>query len=182
MWNPHVSEFSFALSLKCSTRVSMARKPNHIRQMEDTLDQLDKKLAELQRDIQTIRAERDEVSTAHKVSMRLWLASISDSNDGGANEGNAPARALPEAKDLTVGQAALIILQEGDREGMTSGDILSAVRARFFPDLARTSLSPPLSRLKARNEIDLVGDRWKIVQKKEPPDNDLLGGSLEGDA
>jgi len=84
---------------------------------------------------------------------------------------------LPEEPGLTVGEAALLILREAGPEGMTSGDILSAVRVKYFPDLARTSLSPPLSRLKARGQVELEGDRWKVAQEKRPSElmlDDLL--------
>jgi hypothetical protein len=146
--------------------------------MEETIELLDRRIIALEKEVEFTRAERDEVRTAHKVSVRLWLAS-NVSDEGTVDE--APSTILPEGKGLTVGQAALVILHEAGPEGMTSGDILDAVRSRFFPDLARTSLSPPLSRLKARGETELVGDRWKVVIEKGLPD-DLLGSPLDSDA
>jgi hypothetical protein len=136
--------------------------------MEETIERLDRRIVALEQEVEHTRAERDEVRTAHKVSMRLWLAS-NVPDDGSAED--QPSIALPEGSGLTVGQAALVILHEAGPEGMTSGDILDAVRSRFFPDLVRTSLSPPLSRLKARGEAELVGDRWKVPTDKGPPDD-----------
>lgn len=44
--------------------------------------------------------------------------------------------------------------------GLTSGEILAAIKLEFGRDIDRTSLSPQLSRLKEAGELVLNGERW----------------------
>jgi len=71
-----------------------------------------------------------------------------------------------DGQNLTIGQMALVLLAQAGEEGLTSNEILERIRQRWMNDLARTSLSPPLSRLKKKEEIILDGEHWKLARRQ----------------
>ena len=67
-----------------------------------------------------------------------------------------------DATGLTIREMAAKVLQvAGVPMGVKS--ILDAIRTRFGPSVARTSLSPILKKMERRGEVRHVGDRWEII-------------------
>lgn len=62
----------------------------------------------------------------------------------------------PTIKDM----ARAVLSPDKARDGMTSAEILTAIKAAFDREIDRTSLSPQLSRLKTDGEVGLVGEKW----------------------
>ena len=77
------------------------------------------------------------------------------------------AEQVQEFTDMTIGDMAVQVLTSAPPEGLTSNQILDAIRTKMMPNLQRTSLSPPLTRLKRRGVIDLVGEQWRLVAGNE---------------
>lgn len=80
-------------------------------------------------------------------------------------------RAVEDAEtrsQLTIMQAVIEVLKDHP-EGMTALEILAGINTRYFGGrIARTSLSPQLSRLKDRDgKIDLKGNKW-FLRPQEP--------------
>jgi hypothetical protein len=126
----------------------MARRSREVRRIEAREAEL---LARLKAD----RAELEELRVARRVLDRL---SGDDDPDLEDSEGSPGA---------TIGELAFEILYEAKRqglEGLTSNDLLELIREHSLPDLMRTSLSPPLSRLKKRGLIEQVGDLWRVSE------------------
>jgi hypothetical protein len=75
-----------------------------------------------------------------------------------------------EAKNsqITIMDAVMAVLEDHP-EGMTALEILAEINTRYFGGrIARSSLSPQLSRLKDRDKkIDLRGKRW-FARSTEP--------------
>jgi hypothetical protein len=67
----------------------------------------------------------------------------------------------------TIMQAVLEVLKHRP-EGMTALEILAEINSRYFDgNIARTSLSPQLSRLKDRDgKITLRGNRWFLLPEQ----------------
>lgn len=82
-----------------------------------------------------------------------------------------------QEKPKTVGDMALAILREHPR-GLPAADILRNIQELWMPNLMRSSLSPPLSRLKERGEIILEGEIWRLL-KGEASDAEGSEASLD---
>lgn len=69
----------------------------------------------------------------------------------------------PQNTELTIKEAVLKVL-ETEKRGMTAMQILAAINERFFDGkIARTSLSPQLSRLNhADNKLKYDGTLWSL--------------------
>jgi hypothetical protein len=69
--------------------------------------------------------------------------------------------------NLTIMQAVLEVLKDHPN-GMTAMEILAAINTRYFAgSIARTSLSPQLSRLKDRDvKIELKGNKWFLLPEE----------------
>lgn len=52
-------------------------------------------------------------------------------------------------------------------DGLDVGEILDHVRVVFGTEVPRTSLSPQLSRMKTEEEVDLLGDKWRLRRTTE---------------
>lgn len=63
----------------------------------------------------------------------------------------------------TVGDMATELLKEYP-EGLTSMEILHLIRERWMPELMRSSISPPLSRLKHMGIVELDGSIWRLAE------------------
>lgn len=64
---------------------------------------------------------------------------------------------LPPA--MTIKDMARDVLADAEK-GMTSAEILAAIKAKHGREIDRTSLSPQLSRLKESGDLLLYGERW----------------------
>lgn len=145
---------------------SMARKSTDWRRIETRRAEIAQRLSSLETEFEKLRAEDFELATAEAVLKRLSgiaesQAILDDDND---NENEV---AETSNGDLTIGDMAMVVLREAGEPGLTSNEVLEAVRKRWLPTLMRTSLSPPLSRLKTKGEIVLVDDRWRVATAKE---------------
>ncbi len=69
----------------------------------------------------------------------------------------------PEPK--TVADMALEILRDYP-DGLTAIQILDKIRERWMPNLMRSSLSPPLSRLKHVGKVILDGSIWSLADER----------------
>ena len=133
----------------------------------------------LEAELELLRSEDLELAIAERVLGNLSGGTIGDSSQGmgelddNSEEEEAEEIELPRQPSRssinqikTVGEMALELLIETAPKGMTSTEVLNAIRQRWVPTLMRTSLSPPLSRLKARGAIKLDGDYWKFIEIK----------------
>jgi hypothetical protein len=68
---------------------------------------------------------------------------------------------------ITIMEAVLEVLQDRP-EGLTALEILAEINTRYFADrIARSSLSPQLSRLKDRDrKIELRGNKWFLLPQQ----------------
>lgn len=74
-------------------------------------------------------------------------------------------RLAADAAPKTVSDMALRILKEHPN-GLTAQDILEKIQNRWMPGLVRTSLSPPLSRLKHLGEVSYRNGIWSLELRK----------------
>lgn len=151
----------------------MARKSIEMKRIETRRAEVDAEIARLDREIAAKRAERDQLDVAKLVIERLaGLPPEPETLPDGQ-----PIPPLPDAPDPplnyeldeehTIGDLALMVLLNADKNGLTSNEILEAIRQQWMPNLARTSLSPPLSRLKKKGTIELDGEQWRIAAQNE---------------
>lgn len=101
-------------------------------------------LAEKQRELAAWNAELDQIQSA--------LRAIDET----------------EARShLTIKQAVLEVLKDHP-EGMTALEILAQINTRYFGgEIARTSLSPQLSRLKDNNrKVELRSNKWFLLPQE----------------
>lgn len=75
-------------------------------------------------------------------------------------------RATDENK-MTIKDMVLDVL--GVVPSADANEVLKYIKQRFGVELARTSLSPQLSRLKGDGKIVLRGKRWSLAQNNEAP-------------
>ena len=70
----------------------------------------------------------------------------------------------------TIADMALEVLKDPP-QGLTANNILKSIQEKWKPELVRTSLSPPLSRLKEKTLIEYVESSacWRLPQKNEAP-------------
>jgi hypothetical protein len=85
-----------------------------------------------------------------------------------AGEEELPAKGR-KTGNITIQNAVLQILEE-QPEGLTSSEILQHLRDRFKLYVARTSLSPQLTRLKDQKKLDLAGSVWALRLPDDPFD------------
>ncbi|MET4388571.1 chromosome segregation ATPase [Bradyrhizobium sp. F1.4.3] len=83
---------------------------------------------------------------------------------------NSALKAIDEtqAKNLPTIKEAILKVLEDHPDGMTALEILAEINTRFFAGrIARTSLSPQLSRLKDDDQkIGLKGTKWILLPKQ----------------
>ena len=136
----------------------MARKSTEMKRLEA-------REAELVARLRSDQQELEEVRTAKRVLSRLageedvGQATISDELPRNIDQ---TIDAMNASEEQTIGDWAYTLLSQSP-QGLTSNEILDKLKTGPLPELVRTSLSPPLSRLKKRGKIDLVGDRWVVV-------------------
>lgn len=119
----------------------------NINQLVTRRDELLCKQQRFKEKLQIIEHELQDINTALNVLAKYGL-------------GESLAQQVENSsKPKTVADMALVILSETP-DGLTANEILDIIRKRWMPDLARTSLSPPLSRLKAMGKIRLQGQHW----------------------
>lgn len=105
----------------------------------------------------------------HNFTMRTWLATpptlVGNSFLVGGNF--TTHGAFKPQPRLTIKDAVLAVLRER-RRGLTALQLLRLLRARFMPELERTSLSPQLSRLAADNLIERKEGIYRLVETNAP--------------
>jgi hypothetical protein len=139
------------------------------------MKRLEAREAELIARLKSDQAELQEVLVAKRVLTRLSgdesgpepSSSTTFVFDANALLQGMEALTPEDREGATIGEMAYDLLKLAGPRGLTSNEILELIRADSMPELARTSLSPPLSRLKKRGMIDLVGDRWKVTSSNE---------------
>ena len=77
---------------------------------------------------------------------------------------NVEAHAREDERPPTIQAGVLRILATAPN-GMSALRILDELKARFDMDIARSSLSPQLSRLKAMGRLKLDGMIWSLTRK-----------------
>ena len=162
----------------------MARKSQDHRRVEFLRKAIAERLAALESEMTALRSEDCELETTERVLVRLSASTAdqpaSDDLDASldtSTEGEVDV--MPDGQSLTIGDMALLVLSENRTTGLTSNEILEAIRARWLPDLMRTSLSPPLSRLKKKLTIRLDDEQWLLTAENGPP-NGLAGPDIRG--
>ena len=133
--------------------------------MEDSLSHmlsrkcaLEKSLSRLEKRLQQEQEEYKKICTAFDV-MHNYGIDI-DGKD-------------TSTRPQTIGDMVLAILTEYAPLGISAADILSEIHKRWMPDLVRSSLSPPLSRLKERGEVILEDGAWKLTDKNKGSDTSI---------
>lgn len=157
----------------------MARKSTDLKRIKTRLDEIADRMGIIETELEKLRFEASELQSAQKVLQRLAANDLAvprdavelpDEDVNTLDAGSLSIRPEAPGTPATIGDMALAILTESGTQGLTSNDILEEIRKRWLPTLMRTSLSPPLSRLKAKNAIHLDGDRWKIGGGNEVAD------------
>ena len=138
------------------TGLHMARKSQEWRKLEA-------REAELAARVQADQKELDEIRIARRVLARM---------SGVDGDDDDPQDAPAEGSNLTIGELALSLIRDAGEEGMTSNTILERLQNGPAPSLVRTSLSPPLSRLKKKGIIRLDGEHWKLAASNGEQDGD----------
>ncbi|WP_226635504.1 hypothetical protein [Brevundimonas poindexterae] len=153
--------------------------------MKTTQDFLKERRAEVER---AKRAALDEAARPFDVELQKIDAALkavgsftlrSDEPSSVGPTDDASPRAKTKAIGMTLKEMIIAVLR-AHRGGMDALSILAAINDRWEIGLARTSLSPQLSRLKAEGKLRLVGKDWSLVQKDEAPDADTSGASSVG--
>lgn len=75
---------------------------------------------------------------------------------------------LPNAPK-SIKEMVLVLLRENMPRGLTALEILEKINLRWWPHLPRTSLSPQLSRLKQRKEIQHENGMYRIPMNDDAP-------------
>jgi hypothetical protein len=109
---------------------------------------LQERLVDIQRDLATIKAERDQLDTAENA-----IQSLDDQKQP------VTRRSIPE---MTI-KAAVVKVLRTEPLGLPAVEILRRINAELKTDYARTSLSPQLSRLKQDGKIALMGENWRLI-------------------
>jgi hypothetical protein len=159
----------------------MGRKSQDQRRIELRLRAIEDEIAEMSLRRDMLTCEQEELRTALKVLSRLHGSSETENQQATSDDEDDADGELADGQDMTIGAMALELLREAGPAGMTSPEILAAIQKRWRPSLVRTSLSPPLSRLKDREKIELVGEQWRLVTANGPPERsgepEIGGGS-----
>jgi hypothetical protein len=126
------------------------------------------KMSALETELEKLRSEDLELAIAERVLANLSAGSLAETveeSDDVLVETGVDARDDGAAMDrtMTIGDMALKVLEEAGPEGLTSNEVLEKIRTNWLPALMRTSLSPPLSRLKDRGQITLKDERWRAA-------------------
>ena len=107
--------------------------------------------------LEKLRVESDDI--------RAQLAAINNQiralQQIGVGTDLLPTSVIPQ----TVGDMVLQVLFNSYPHGHKANDILSKIREQWIPTLARTSLSPPLSRLKNKQLVELTDGKWKLTEQ-----------------
>ncbi len=117
---------------------------------------LEKSIKTLEKRMEREKKEYDELCIAIDVMQRFG---VQVDESGSATQEGIPA---------TIGDMALEILKEYP-DGLTASQILKEIQDRWKPELVRTSLSPPLSRLKEKELIEYIDSNahWRIPKNEE---------------
>lgn len=144
---------------------AMARKSQEMRRLEVREVEVAADIAHLEKALANARVILRDVQTARRVLGELAgpaPGSISETGEPDTQDDDGQDADAPTEAGMTIGEMAVALLRNNPI-GMTSNQILSEIQALWVPDLARTSLSPPLSRLKKKGIIYLDEDLWKIT-------------------
>lgn len=98
-------------------------------------------------------------------SPRHW--SILQNSQDARTALNYPRNALAhlrtqDDRKLTIREMVLSVLGVMT-DGLEVNELIEFIQTIFGVEVARTSLSPQLSRMKAEGELELVGDTWKVT-------------------
>lgn len=160
----------------------MARKSQDLRRIEAREHELVARIEQLERELETVRGEHRKVKTAREVLEELSGLGAPEPEPSTSHELQdidlppaSPEEIYADVQnfaDLTIGDMAVQVLRSGPPEGLTSNQILDTIREKWTSNLLRSSLSPPLSRLKKKGIIDLVGEHWRLAAANEAKTTD----------
>jgi DNA repair exonuclease SbcCD ATPase subunit len=129
--------------------------------------QIQKELAPLLERRQALRTELDEINVK-LARLKRELDEINQAEQAIGGTGQSPHKT-----ELTIKAAVLMVLEE-EKRGMTAQQILAAINERYFEGkIARSSLSPQLSRLNHDDEkVTFDGTLWSLrTENDEGPAN-----------
>ncbi len=177
---PHEDYVAHILAFRCLQSVArngdsryqnrMARKSAEMRRLDAREEELTLRIGIKETELRADKLELEEIQVARRVLSRLAGSedrAEAEPEAAVADNGDTPPDELVDGQNLTIGQMALVLLEQAGEQGLTSNEILELIRQRWLPSLARTSLSPPLSRLKKKEEIILEGEHWKLAAGNE---------------
>ncbi len=128
--------------------------------------------APLKQQLDALRAERD----------KLRRAAMAIGFDYDASPKPPKQDAGKKTSRLTLREAVLQTLREAP-QGLTTINLLDALNAKFSKAYPKASLSPELSRMRAKNLVELNGNLWLTLENrhsKENPDHPLFDQSVSG--
>jgi hypothetical protein len=145
------------------------------KQLESELGKLRGLLAPLERELFEVRvAQRAVARKSPEPQQRHLFGNLKLEVDEAAAEVWKQYLALQEAQanspyfNLTIKELVLKALGEQFPSGATANQLLELFRGAWGRgEIARTSLSPQLSRLKAEHKIDRNGSQWFLRSEKK---------------
>ena len=138
----------------------------YIISMDDFLAYIRRRQAELKKELA-------ELDTAEAVYRRSGARMVTA-------QAALPITPPPRTEKLpAIKEMILAVLAEAGFTGLSAINILDRIRERWHPDMARTTLSPQLSRLKVESQIVNQDRVWKLADFGEPPDETEAPASTE---
>lgn len=127
--------------------------------MDDTFQQiLLKREREVVSRIDELRKELDPLESEFK-QIQAAKRALGLPSTGALVPVNAPTAAA----FMTMKQLVIYALKEHFREGATGKQLVEFFKSRYGREIARESLSPQLSRLRAEKKIDHQGRIWFLT-------------------
>lgn len=124
----------------------------------------------------SIKAETEELQTAVRVLTRLGGINLFDDAPTQTDAENVPESASDDdGKTLgkpdglpTMPTLIMTILRECQRQdvGLEPREIVEGIRHRFWPDAPTDAVGPIAWRMWKRKELDKVGSRYRLPQKR----------------
>jgi hypothetical protein len=130
----------------------------------DRLKSLRDQIIPLERELAEVRRARSAVSLVDHgpEQAQIQFPLIRTTSQEGGLQRDLTSRRSPYAR-LTIKQLVLKALEEQFERGATANELLDFFRDVYGRgEIARTSLSPQLSRLKQDRQIILIGQKWSL--------------------
>lgn len=134
------------------------------------LEYLQAKKSRIARQIERLQRSFEEIERTEKIYRASGAASPSAQSSAPTHpvesDGSATHRLIMRFRPVPNSiQDRVCDILSNEPVGLTSHQILESLRSSGLHNLARSSLSPQLSRLKKNKKVELEGGLWKLVTK-----------------